>query len=111
MASLRDLASPAHFTIASWFVAMLEQAGLHVVVTSTRRDLETQKRLYADYKAGRSKYPAAPPGHSQHDRGMAFDLHLDPPEYAAAGALWERLGLTWGGRFNDEIHFDFRKRA
>jgi len=22
------------------------------------------------------------------------------------GALWERIGGTWGGRFGDEIHFE-----
>ena len=33
---------------------------------------------------------------------------LDPPEaYELAGEIWERLGFRWGGRFDDEIHFDF----
>jgi len=107
MASLRSL-DPRAYPIAQAFVALLERAGVSVTVTSTRRDLDQQARLYAAYKAGRSKYPAAPPGQSTHGLGIAFDLHLDPPVYAAAGALWERIGGTWGGRFDDEIHFDFR---
>jgi hypothetical protein len=97
--------------IAEWFVRELERAGVTVTVTSTRRSVAEQRRLYKAYIEGRSKYPAAPPGQSTHGSGLAFDLHLDPPVYASAGAVWERLGFTWGGRFNDEIHFDFRGRS
>ena len=109
MASLRTLDARA-VPIARAFVALLERAGVRVTVTSARRDSATQARLYAAYKAGRSKYPAAPPGHSTHALGIAFDLSLNPPVYDQAGALWERLGFTWGGRFDDRIHFDFRRR-
>ncbi len=110
MASLRSLDSRL-YPLAAWFVRVIQQAGVRVTVTSTRRSLDEQRRLYANYLAGRSKYPAAPPGKSTHGLGLAFDLHLEPPVYAQAGALWERLGLTWGGRFNDPIHFDARPRA
>lgn len=110
MASLRSL-SPDFYPIAAAFVAALESAGVQVIVTSSRRDLDQQAALYANFKAGKSKYPAAPPGQSTHGLGYAFDLHLVPPVYADAGALWESLGLTWGGRFNDQIHFDARPRA
>jgi hypothetical protein len=82
-----------------------------VVVTSTRRGPQQQAALYRAYLAGKSRYPAAAPGHSTHAAGIAFDLHLDPPLYAEAGALWEQAGFTWGGRFADPIHFDFRPRA
>ena len=51
---------------------------------------------------------------------MAFDLQLDgvspgkrPPypwQYQVAGLVWEALGFTWGGRFSDPIHFDFRPK-
>lgn len=109
MASLKDL-DPRLEPLARAFVRVLEQHGVRVVVTSTRRSLDKQKRLYADYLAGRSKYPAAPPGRSTHGSGIAFDLHLEPPVYEAAGHLWEQLGFTWGGRFNDRIHFDARPR-
>lgn len=110
MASLRTL-DPRAIPLASWFVRRLQQAGVKVTVTSARRSLDEQRKLYARFRAGLSKYPAAAPGHSTHGAGIAFDLHLDPPVYAQAGALWERFGLTWGGRFNDEIHFDFRPRG
>lgn len=109
MASLRSL-DPSFRPIASAFIRALERAGVRVVVTSTRRSLNEQRKLYADYLAGRSKFPAAAPGKSTHGLGYAFDLSLNPPVYAQAGQLWERLGLTWGGRFNDKIHFDARPR-
>jgi len=108
VASLRSL-EPEVRSVAQQFVAFLNKAGVRVTVTSTRRDLDEQARLYAEYKAGRSKYPAAAPGHSTHALGIAFDLHLDPPLYPQAGALWESLGGTWGGRFDDPIHFDLRR--
>ena len=46
-----------------------------------------------------------------HDQGFAFDVHMDPPVYEQAGRAWESLGFTWGGRFSDPIHFDFRRRG
>src|SRR5437879_4301625 len=104
MASLRTLdwrLIPA----ASWFVRALERAGIQVTVTSARRDLDEQEQLYdcfrrtgcSNCRRGPGCFPAAPPGRSFHDKGVAFDLHLSPPRYAEAGALWERLGGTWGG--------------
>jgi hypothetical protein len=110
MASLRDLDSSFR-PLAMAFVRVLQSAGVNVTVTSTRRSLDQQRALYERYIHGRSRYPAAPPGHSTHALGYAFDLHLDPPVYNDAGKLWERLGLTWGGRFNDPIHFDARSRS
>ena len=110
MASVRDLDKRAQGT-ARAFIRALQAHGVTVTVTSTRRDGSTQARLFADYQAGRSKYPAAPPGRSTHGLGLAFDLHLDPPIYQAAGHAWERAGFTWGGRFADQIHFDFRPHA
>lgn len=116
MASLRTLdyrLQPA----AAWFVRELYRRGINVTITSTRRDRDEQEQLWSCYqrtgcsncRRGPGCYPAAPPGRSYHDRGVAFDLHLSPPRYAEAGALWERLGGTWGGRFGDEIHFDARR--
>lgn len=110
MASLRTLDDRV-YPVARWFVSLLEAAGFNVTVTSARRDLDQQRQLYAAYRSGRSRYPAAPPGHSTHGLGIAFDLNLRPPRYDVAGAVWEALGFTWGGRFGDRIHFDFRPRV
>jgi hypothetical protein len=114
--------------IARAFVRMIESptfarfAGVHQVratVTSTRRGPDKQRELWNCYqRTGCSNcrrtpscFPAAAPGKSTHALGLAFDLHLSPPVYAAAGRLWEMIGFTWGGRFSDPIHFDVRRRA
>lgn len=117
MASLRTL-DPRLRDLAAAFIRVLEANGIRVIVTSARRSLTEQKRLYNAYISGRSKFPAAKPGSSTHGSGLAFDLNLDgispgkdPPypwQYQAAGLLWEALGLRWGGRFQDPIHFDAR---
>lgn len=128
MASLRDL-DPDVAPLARAFVRMIESpvfarfAGVSKVtatVTSTRRGPDKQRQLWECYQrtgcsncgprgSGRC-FPAAPPGKSTHALGIAFDLHLSPPVYDAAGRLWEAIGYRWGGRFNDRIHFDARPR-
>jgi hypothetical protein len=123
VASLRTL-NPQVIPHAKAFLAELAQHGIKATVTSTRRDPAQQARLYACFKrVGCSDctkrpgqpgcFPAAPPGKSTHAVGAAFDLHLAGPgnPYALAGALWERRGFTWGGRFGDRIHFDVRPRV
>jgi hypothetical protein len=79
---------------------------VRVTVTSTRRSLDTQRALYANFLNGCSRLPAAAPGKSLHALGRAFDLHLDPPVYELAGQVWEAIGGTWGGRFSDPVHFE-----
>lgn len=110
MASTRTLV-PWFRTLADAFIRWLRFNGVQVTVASARRDSDHQAVLYANYLAGHSKYPAARPGTSTHELGIAIDLHLNPPVYAAAGAAWERAGFTWGGRFADKIHFDGRRRV
>lgn len=120
-ASLRTLSQRAQ-PIAKAFIAHLAKNGLRVTLTSTRRDMKLQRRLYQNFqRCGCSDcgkrpgqagcVPAAAPGKSTHGQGMAFDLHIVPEwGYRAAGELWESMGFTWGGRFDDPIHFDFRRR-
>lgn len=109
--SLRELDGPEKRRLAELLIRTLTAAGITVRITSVRRSMDEQRRLYQNFLAGLSKYPAAPPGHSQHAVGNAFDIHLEPNTdrvYRAAGIVWEYLGFTWGGRFGDRIHFDFR---
>ena len=91
---------------------MLQFNGYAVTVTRGRSSRATQKRLYRNFLAGKSKYPAAPPGHSLHERGLAFDMLVSPEAgQRLAGEAWERLGGRWGGRFSsppDPIHFEAR---
>jgi hypothetical protein len=97
--------------LAQSLIDLARSYGVRVEVTSVRRSWAQQRRLYDRYKKGLSRFPAAPPGTSTHEKGLAFDLYVEPREALDwMGSLWERVGLTWGGRFHDPIHFDFRQR-
>jgi len=79
----------------------------NVYITSSLRSGKEQLALYIRFKQGKSRYPAAAPGTSKHEAGLAFDLgNVDPRILAAAGRLWESWGGRWGGRFHDAIHFE-----
>jgi len=75
-------------------------------ITSTVRSRSEQRRLYNAYLAGRSRFPAAPPGRSKHELGRAIDIYASDEALRRLGAAWEQLGGRWGGRFNDPIHFE-----
>src|SRR5258708_1074126 len=83
------------------------QSGLRGRITSGVRTHSEQRRLYNRYLAGKSQFPAVPPGASAHEYGLAVDYVIDPfsPDLQAqAGALW----LSWGGGWsrNDSVHFE-----
>lgn len=94
--------------------ASLRAAGFPAVVTSAYRSRRTQECLYQRYISGQSPYPAAKPGNSAHERGLAFDLKITGPPgvLEAAGKVWEQMfpGFVWGGRFRDPIHFEYRPK-
>lgn len=90
-----------------WAEWLLSQAGPNAHVTSVRRSRKQQTLLYRRYLAGLSQFPAAPPGTSKHERGLAFDIYSsDSRVLERLGKLWESVGGTWGGRFRDPIHFE-----
>jgi len=63
--------------------------------------------LYRRFLAGQSRFPAAPPGRSTHELGLAFDLWInDESQLSDLGQVWEQMGGTWGGHFRDPIHFE-----
>lgn len=124
MASLRSL-RPEVRPLAEEFVRALGTV-FNVTVTSATRTLADQQRIYQRAQSGASRYPAAKPGSSPHQLGIAFDLHLSPKAgvrlprgvdpYRLAGMVWEAVGLRWGGHFsatfgNDPIHFDFHPKG
>ena len=86
---------------------LVRLAGPTAHVTSVRRSRREQETLYRRYLAGLSRFPAAPPGTSKHERGLAFDIYSDDAQLLRQlGAVWESWGGIWGGRFNDPIHFE-----
>src|SRR6267378_4058061 len=79
-----------------------------LTVTSTVRSARDQDFLWRRAKAGLSGgLPAAPPGHSAHEYGWAFDAIVSPVEYQeAVGRAWEQMwGGKWGNR-KDPVHFE-----
>ncbi len=80
-----------------------------LVLTSARRTLDEQWRLYDRFLRGESRLPVAVPGTSMHELGLAIDLArigIDPHK----DALLPYLGAVWkavGGRWNvvDPVHF------
>lgn len=81
-------------------------AGYGTVVTSVRRTYQEQSQLYDQYLRGASRYPAAPPGRSMHERGRALDIAAPLWLLVRMGLLWEYWGGRWGGRIGDPIHFE-----
>lgn len=99
-----------HPSLSSWFKWLYqvgEAYGYAPRLTSGYRSIREQASLYDRYRRGESPYPAAAPGCSTHNYGLAVDLV--PREDRALdhlGAIWESVGGRWGGRFGDRIHFD-----
>lgn len=104
MSARLDQLQPWLQPYARYLVQIASSYGAHV--TSTRRTHQEQAQLFATCGSGQCRYPAAPPGHSKHEIGRAWDMVAHPYVLRQLGALWERIGGTWGGRFGDEIHFE-----
>jgi len=82
-----------------------------LVVTSAFRSRKKQAALYYAWQQGRSQIPAAPPGRSLHEYGLAFDMArlgedpLTDPLLQWLGRVWEH----WGGRHGaqrDPVHYE-----
>lgn len=82
--------------------------GIGIRIVSTYRSVGEQSRLYKAFVArGKKGLPAARPGQSYHNFGLAVDIATDPPDaLARVGRLAEQAGLRWGGRFRDPVHID-----
>ncbi len=75
--------------------------------TSGFRTRAEQSRLFARRRRNPRGLPAAPPGRSKHERGLAVDLagsFADLRMLASAGTV---LGIQWGGPI-DPVHFELR---
>jgi len=110
MQSLRSL-HPGLVPYAQWIYSVGRYYDGRLVVTSARRSRQDQARLYARWQRGETRIPAAPPGSSAHELGLAFDLaRLGIDAKTDWYLLW--LGSVWqnyvGGKHggtNDPVHF------
>jgi len=98
--------------------------GIIIKVISGARTFEEQKKLYEKHLQGGPQ--AAPPGRSNHNYGIAFDIgvfigHADPEKaknyqaesgaYDLVGGLAGTIGLSWGGNWHsspDKPHYQLR---
>lgn len=81
----------------------LRGLGYSATYTSGYRSVAKQRQLYAAYRAGRSRFPAAPPGSSEHNYGLAVDVVTDAPDEIKRLAA-EIAGLVWFGP-GDLVHY------
>jgi len=86
---------------------VVQQAGGVLVLTSPLRSQGEQSRLYQRYINGQSGgLPAAPPYHSAHEYGWAFDAVCNPREWQSdVGAVWTQWGGVYGAD-RDPVHFE-----
>lgn len=88
-------------------IALGARHGIMAHVTSARRSHRQQVALYRRYVRGLSLYPVAPPGHSNHEHGLAVDLWAGSSAATRAlGALAPQVGLSWPLGIRDEVHFE-----
>jgi len=112
VADLRTL-DPRLQPWAKWLYDLGKYYDGRLVVTSAFRSPAKQQELYCKWLSGRSPYPAAPPGKSLHNYGLAWDmarLGVDPTndpllEYLAN--VWKSVGGV-AGLANDPVHFSVR---
>lgn len=103
MASLSGL-QPWLRPYAEGLYDLARQYSMQPRITSVFRSHGEQQRLYDRYRQGLSDLPAAPPGKSQHQYGLAFDMVVrEPTDQAWLGQVWN----AWGGRWvaGDRVHF------
>lgn len=68
--------------------------GQPINIVSAKRTTEEQAKLYADFQAGKSKFPAAPPGQSRHESGRAVDVPLETANKLDSMGLLSKHGLS-----------------
>lgn len=91
--------------VREWLAA-LRANGVGFRVTSTKRTWEEQAVLYQRFLDGKSRFPAAPPGRSKHQRGQAIDVVFDDPDGLAIAVRSAGIHLLrWAGP-GDSVHFD-----
>lgn len=115
MATLNGL-HPQLIPWAKWLRDIGRYYDSRLVVTSGYRDPMKQAQLYDAWVKGESAIPAAPPGRSLHQYGLAFDLArlgvpaLEDPLLQWLGAVWQQVGGQYGGP-SDPVHFQVVRTA
>lgn len=93
----RDLA-----TIRRNLPSVARSLGFQARVTSGFRSRKKQAWLYDRWLRGLQSYPVAPPGTSDHERGLALDVVSTDTDKLVR--LLASVGLSWAGP-SDPVHF------
>jgi uncharacterized protein YcbK (DUF882 family) len=85
-----------------------QELGATFHLTSGYRSVEQQQSLRVRWEAGDPSVLAPPAKNSLHLLGLAVDLESNA--LPQLGAYAESIGMRWGGRFQDPVHFDLGRR-
>lgn len=76
----------------AYVVAVVDRMGFNPRIVSGTRTLREQEQLYKSARAGRSKLPAAPPGRSPHNYGLAIDVWASTGNQDAMMRVFQHYG-------------------
>ncbi len=100
-----------HPTMVPYVQALRRRAsvlGARFKLVSGYRSPSEQARLRLRWARGDPSVIYPPARHSYHELGLAVDVDSDQLEQL--GRYAESLGMRWGGRFGDPVHFDLGRR-
>jgi len=109
---------PAARKACNLFLSECKKAGLDIFITETYRSQARQNYLYEQGRTRAGKKVTWTKS-SRHTSRLAWDIAVMPPEdlydmdtMKKAGAIAEKLGITWGGNWKsspDMPHFEVAK--
>lgn len=97
--------NPYWLAWVEWVLREADKAGLQPIVVSGYRSNEEQQRLYDNYRVGKSKLPAAAPGRSAHNHGLAVDVWSGNGRQQELIRLFKKHGAETVS--NDPPHFQY----
>lgn len=117
--SLINTLQPSMIPMVKALLLECEAAGIPCRVVSAARSIAAQEKIYSQGRTGPGPIVTnARPGDSYHNYNLAVDIapvdYLALPDWNPQGILWdrigaigERIGLEWGGRWSkpDRPHF------
>jgi peptidoglycan L-alanyl-D-glutamate endopeptidase CwlK len=117
---LEDL-HPKVKTLCEQFIIACDKEGIDVIITSTYRDMESQKALYEQGRTTKGKIVTnAKAGQSYHNYRVAFDFvpivngkcdWNNVGTFTRCGRIAESLGLEWAGswtgKFKEMAHCQY----
>lgn len=102
------LVAPVMVPYVAALRARAARAGATFTATSGYRSPEEQAELRRRWQSGDPSVIYPPAENSYHEYGLAVDIESN--NLRMLGAYAETIGMRWGGRFGDPVHFDLGRR-